>query len=91
MSHYTYVLRCDDGSLYTGYTTDISRRVEEHNLGQGAKYTKSRTPVRLVRVELFNEKGEAMSREHEIKQFSKENKEAIVSEEDDIVRVSFHN
>ncbi len=76
--HYTYVLRCSDGTFYTGYTTDVQRRVAEHDAGDGAKYTRGRTPVELVHVEGFDSKSAAMSREYEIKQLSRERKEALV-------------
>jgi putative endonuclease len=76
--HYVYVLACADGSLYTGYTTDVARRVAEHDAGEGAKYTRGRTPVELVHVEAFDAKSAAMSREHEIKQLSRREKESLV-------------
>ncbi|QCC46474.1 GIY-YIG nuclease family protein [Halobellus limi] len=76
--HYVYVLACADGSLYTGYTTDVERRVAEHDAGEGAKYTRGRTPVELVHVESFDSKSAAMSREYEIKQFSRAEKERLV-------------
>lgn len=78
MSHYVYVLECADGSLYTGYTTDPERRLEEHNAGAGAKYTRGRTPVELVHVERFESRSAAMSREYAIKQFSRTEKETLV-------------
>ena len=49
--HHVYILECSDGSLYTGYTTDLERRVTEHDAGEGAKYTRGRTPVELVHAE----------------------------------------
>jgi putative endonuclease len=76
--HYVYVLRCSDDSLYTGYTTDVERRVAEHDAGDGAKYTRGRTPVELVHVEEFDSKSAAMRREHEIKGFSRARKERLV-------------
>jgi len=76
--HYVYVLECADGSLYTGYTTDVERRVAEHDAGEGAKYTRGRTPVDLVHVESFGSKSAAMSREYEIKQLSRTQKERLV-------------
>lgn len=79
MAHYVYILSCSDGSLYTGYTTDPERRVEEHNLGTGAKYTRGRTPVELVHLEEYDDKSTAMSREYEIKQLRRSEKEALVS------------
>ncbi|WP_336360554.1 GIY-YIG nuclease family protein [Haladaptatus sp. ZSTT2] len=75
--HYVYVVECADGSLYTGYTTDVERRVEEHNAGTGAKYTRGRGPVELVHTEQFESKSRAMSREYEIKQFSRTRKERL--------------
>ncbi|MFT4882760.1 MAG: putative endonuclease [Natronomonas sp.] len=76
--HYVYVLECADRSLYTGYTTDVERRVREHDAGDGAKYTRGRTPVELVHTESFESKSEAMSREYEIKQLSRAEKERLV-------------
>jgi len=76
--HYVYVLECADGSLYTGYTTDVERRVAEHDAGDGAKYTRGRTPVDLVHAETFDSRSAAMAREHEIKQYSRAEKERLV-------------
>ena len=61
--HYIYIVKCKDGSLYTGYAKDIEKRVEKHNKGQGAKYTKIRRPVELVYQEMFDTKSEALKRE----------------------------
>ncbi|WP_396610968.1 GIY-YIG nuclease family protein [Haloferax sp. S1W] len=76
--HFVYVLRCSDDSLYTGYTTDVERRVAEHDAGEGAKYTRGRTPVELVHVESYDSKSAAMSREYEIKQLSRRQKLDLV-------------
>lgn len=76
--HVVYLLECADGSLYTGYTTDLERRVDEHNAGDGAKYTRSRTPVEVVYRERYDSKSTAMSREYEIKQHSRAEKERLV-------------
>ncbi|ELY78960.1 GIY-YIG nuclease family protein [Natrinema pallidum] len=76
--HVVYVLECADGSLYTGYTTDLERRVAEHDAGEGAKYTRGRTPVELRHRETFDSKSAAMSREYEIKQLSRTAKERLV-------------
>ncbi|QLG60731.1 GIY-YIG nuclease family protein [Halorarum salinum] len=76
--HFVYVLECADGSLYTGYTTDVDRRVAEHDAGEGAKYTRGRTPVELVHVEAFGSRSAAMSREHAVKQLSRVEKERLV-------------
>lgn len=80
MSHYVYVLECADGSLYTGYTTDLERRIGEHNDGTGAKYTRGRTPVKLVYTERFESRSAAMSREYAIKRLSRAEKEALVDD-----------
>jgi len=76
--HWVYILECDDGSFYTGYTTDVERRVREHDRGDGAKYTRGRTPVELVHRERFESKSAAMSREYEIKQLSRAEKARLV-------------
>jgi len=76
--HYVYVLSCADDTLYTGYTTHVERRVAEHDAGEGAKYTRGRTPVELVHVESFENQSAAMSREHEVKQLSRAEKERLV-------------
>ncbi|MEF8857246.1 MAG: GIY-YIG nuclease family protein [Haloplanus sp.] len=76
--HYVYVLECADGTYYTGYTTDVERRVAEHDAGEGAKYTRGRTPVELVHVEEYETRSAAMRREHEIKSLSRRAKERVV-------------
>jgi putative endonuclease len=76
--HYVYVLRCADDTLYTGYTTDVDRRVAEHDAGEGAKYTRGRTPVTLVHVERHGSRSAALRREHEIKTLSRDGKEALI-------------
>ncbi len=78
MVYYTYMVKCSDGSLYTGYTNDLDRRVSAHNSGNGAKYTKSRRPVELVYYEEFDTKEEAMSREWHIKKLSRAQKERLI-------------
>ncbi|MFB6219481.1 MAG: GIY-YIG nuclease family protein [Halobacteriaceae archaeon] len=75
--HHVYVVACADGSYYTGYTTDVARRLAEHNAGEGAKYTRGRTPVELVHVEAFERRSAALRREHEIKQLDPEAKAAL--------------
>ena len=69
MTHYVYILECADGSFYTGYTTDLDRRVYEHNHSgsEGARYTRSRRPCVLVYHEEFDNKHDALSREYQIK------------------------
>lgn len=79
---YIYIVRCSDGTLYTGWTTDIARRVREHNAGKGAKYTKSRRPVSLVYSEEFDTKEEAMRREYEIKHMSRKKKCGLLDNEE---------
>jgi putative endonuclease len=76
--HHVYVLECADGTYYTGYTTDVERRVAEHDAGAGAKYTRGRTPVELVHVEEFETRSAAMRREHEIKSLSRRRKDRLV-------------
>lgn len=76
--NYTYILRCSDGSLYTGWTNDLEKRLETHNRGVGSKYTRARLPVELVYYEEFETKEEAMSREARIKRLSKEKKEELI-------------
>ena len=77
--NFTYILECSDGSLYTGWTNDLERRLKAHNTGKGAKYTKSRRPVKLVYFESFSTKQEAMRREWEIKQLKRQEKEKMIT------------
>lgn len=77
-SAYVYIVECSDGTYYTGYTTDVERRVKEHNTGNGAKYTKGRGPVELLHVEEFDSTSKAMKREHEIKGMTREEKTEII-------------
>jgi putative endonuclease len=65
--YYVYMLQCADGSFYTGYTNDLAKRIQTHNAGRGAKYTRVRRPVQLVYSESYADKHEAMSREALIK------------------------
>lgn len=75
--HYSYILRCEDQSLYTGYTNDIKKRLLSHLSGRGAKYTRSHKPKYLVHIECFLDKSEALKREAEIKAYSKNEKESL--------------
>ena len=75
--HYTYMLKCKDGTYYTGYTNDLEKRVKAHNEGKGAKYTKGRGPVELIYYEEYEDKSLAMRREWEIKRLSKTQKEEL--------------
>lgn len=79
-SHYVYIVRCKDGSLYTGYAKDVEQRVKKHNLGQGAKYTKNRRPVTLVYHETYDTKSSALKREYEIKTYSRNKKLQLIKE-----------
>ncbi|MBP3896509.1 MAG: GIY-YIG nuclease family protein [Mogibacterium sp.] len=76
--HYVYILRCSDGTFYTGWTTDVQKRLEAHNSGKGAKYTRSRLPAELVYTEEYDDKIEAQKREYAIKQLSRSEKEALI-------------
>ena len=77
--HFVYVVRCADGSLYTGYALDPDDRVAVHNTGRGARYTSGRRPVRLVNSESFDSIGDALRRERQLKRLSKEKKEALIA------------
>lgn len=77
--HYAYILRCADGTLYTGWTTDLAHRVETHNAGKGAKYTRTRRPVELCYYESFETAGEAMRREAAIKKLTRQQKLQLVA------------
>ncbi len=76
--NYTYLVRCQDGSLYCGWTNRLEERVKAHNDGKGAKYTSSRRPVELVYYESFPTKKEAMSREYAIKRLNREQKLKLI-------------
>lgn len=71
---FIYVLRCCDGSLYTGYTTNLEKRIKTHQAGKGAKYTRARLPVELIYWEEFASKSQAMSAESRFKQKSRQQK-----------------
>lgn len=76
--YYVYLLECRDGTLYTGFTTDLGRRVGTHNAGKGAKYTRSRLPVKLVYYEEYETEHEALSREWKIKRLSRTEKLQLI-------------
>lgn len=78
MENYTYIVRCADGTLYTGWTNNLEKRLRAHNSGKGAKYTHARTPVSLVYWEAFQTRQEAMRREWEIKRLTRAQKDALV-------------
>lgn len=77
---YFYVLYCQDNSLYGGYTTNLKRRLDQHNQGTGAKYTRmaSKRPVKMIYAELFASKSQAMKAEYAFKQLSRPQKEAYL-------------
>jgi putative endonuclease len=83
-SCYVYIVRCADGTLYTGWTTDLDRRLKAHNDGTGAKYTRSRRPVELVYQELFEDKIEAQKREWAIKHLTRKEKLLLTESKDRI-------
>lgn len=76
--NYTYILECADGSLYTGWTNDLDRRLAAHNAGKGGKYTRARLPVSLRYYEVYATKEEAMRREWAIKHLTRAEKLAII-------------
>lgn len=91
MPWFVYIARCNDDSLYTGVTTDVTRRINEHNgvvhnkrstLGKGAKYTQARRPVTLAYVETCNSRSDACKREAEIKTFPRLKKLALINSGD---------
>ena len=81
--YYVYILKCSDGTYYTGYTDDPERRAMVHNNGRGAKYTRSRRPVELIYTEEFDDKTEAQRREYAIKQLARIEKEKLVNDKAD--------
>ena len=78
MENVIYILRCADGSLYTGWTNDLGKRLASHQAGRGGKYTRARLPVELVYSERFDTKSEAMRREWEIKQLTRAEKLRLI-------------
>ena len=77
--HFVYIVRCADGTLYTGYTLDLEARINAHNAGRGAKYPRARRPVELLYTETYSSKSQALKREHEIKAKSRDVKLALIS------------
>jgi len=80
---HVYMIKCSDGSLYTGITTDIRRRIDEHNAGKAASYTRVRRPVRLVHNESRSNRSRALKREAEIKSWPRDKKLALIKEDHD--------
>ncbi len=78
MAFYCYILECSDGSYYTGWSTDPERRLVQHNRGTGARYTRSRRPVRLVYMEELPDKGAALKRERAIKALTRPKKQKLI-------------
>lgn len=78
--HAVYIVRCRDGSLYTGYAVDVEKRLATHNAGHGAKYTRARLPVVLEYTETFKTKSDALKREYAIKQLTRTKKEQLIQE-----------
>ena len=79
MENWVYILRCADGSLYTGWTNDLPRRLAAHQTGRGAKYTRAHLPVELVYTECFATRTEAMRREAAIKQLTRLQKLRLIA------------
>jgi putative endonuclease len=79
-SHFVYIVRCADGSLYTGYATDVARRVATHNAGKGARYTRAHLPVTLVASWSYPGKGEALRAELAIKRLPRVQKMRLIEE-----------
>ncbi|MGO5053833.1 GIY-YIG nuclease family protein [Lachnospiraceae bacterium LCP25S3_G4] len=78
--NYTYIVKCIDGSLYTGWTNNLEKRINDHNCKKGAKYTKSRGPVKLVYYEEFLKKEDAMKREYAIKKMKRSEKILLIGD-----------
>ena len=75
---YLYILRCGDGTLYTGITTDVEKRLEQHRSGRGAKYTRGRAPLELVYREECGTHSDALRREYAVKALNREQKLALI-------------
>lgn len=76
--YYAYMLKCKDNTIYSGYTVDLNKRLEVHNSGKGAKYTRARLPVKLVYFEEFQSKVEAMKAERKFKKYKRSEKEKLI-------------
>jgi predicted GIY-YIG superfamily endonuclease len=79
LSYYVYILRCKDGSYYTGHAKDVEKRFEMHKKGRGAKYTQMHEPEKLVYIEEFESRGDAMRRERRIKTLSHNKKQQLIN------------
>lgn len=82
--NYTYLVKCADNTLYCGWTNHLEKRIEAHNQGKGAKYTKTRRPVELVYFESYPTKEEAMRREVQIKKLSRKDKLYLIKESESL-------
>jgi putative endonuclease len=78
--HYVYVVQCRDDSYYTGYTTNVEKRIDTHNNGTGAKYTRARRPVNLLYYEEYETKSDALKAEYRFKQLNRKQKEEYIRE-----------
>lgn len=85
--NYTYIVKCSDETFYTGWTNDLEKRIEMHNSGKGAKYTKGRGPLKLVYLEISDTKEAAMKREAAIKKLTRREKEALIQTEESLALV----
>ena len=83
--NYTYIVECADGTLYTGWTNDLEKRLAAHNSGKGAKYTSPRRPVRMVYAEVHEDKRDAQRREYQIKQLPRAKKLLLLTSEENIL------
>ncbi len=79
--HYFYLARCSDDTLYCGYTIDLEKREAMHNSGKGAKYTAGRRPIKIIYYEVFDNQGDAMRREIEVKRWPRKGKEGLINNE----------
>lgn len=75
---FVYIIKCNDGSLYTGITKDLNTRMKKHNLGTGAAYTRSRKPVSLVYKETYATRSDALKREAQVKKLNREKKTELI-------------
>lgn len=75
---YVYILKCNDNSLYTGYTVNLENRIKDHNKGKASKYTRGRLPVELVYKEKLKSKSDALKREYKIKQLTRDEKLKLI-------------
>ena len=86
MGFYCYLLECSDGTFYTGWTTDPVRRLETHNAGRGARYTKIRRPVQMVYIEELSSRSAAMAREAAIKNMPRTGKQKLISKQENLAQ-----